>query len=275
MMKSLLVLFALFGLSAGAGAQTAWPDATADNQPGASHSARSVRLPADVKLMSARADPAGAHAAWSGGWRGWGCPAFTCDVALVVEEARGDEATVVIAAAGSELDLSERVQARFVGDELQARLADGSTMQFRQRADGNVDFLWRRRADWVAGVLGKDDSTLEQREAEARRWLARDTLDVKLVQPWQAYSIRVRPAARSSSFIADAGDACLGARVPTDLRFVDPYLVMEFAPTLGGCNFKVQYRAHPVTGKAWAFRQDNGESSWRRIARQADIALQR
>jgi hypothetical protein len=272
MMKSSLVSCLLLVLSSVTAAQVAWPDATADNQPGPSLSTRALRLPADVRLP---ATASSAATPWSGGWRGWGCVGFSCDAALVVEDMSGDSATVVIAMAGSELDLSERVQARLVAGELQARLADGSTMQFRQRPDRNLDFLWQRRGDWVAGVLFTDDSTAEQRELASRRWMGRDTLEVALVQPWQTYSVRVRPGSGTSSFIADAGDACLGARVPTQVRFADPYLVMDFAPSLAGCNFRVQYRAHPVTGKAWAFRQDQGETSWRRIARQAEMDLRR
>lgn len=272
-MRKLPVLaLVLSAVAAAASAQTNWPAAIADNQLVASRSIRAAKFPADVKLAP---QATGARAAWAGGWRGWACAGFQCDIGLVVEDIRGDEATVVFALGAAEREMSERLPARFVGNELQARLADGSTIHFRQRPDRNVDFLWRRTADWVGGVLAKDDTTLQERQAAAQRWLARDAIDVRFVQPWQTYSIVLRPKRGSTDFLADAGDACLTTRVPTRFGYAEPYMVVEFAPELRGCNYQVQYRVHPVTGRAWAFRSDDGGKSWRHTTGKAEIQLER
>lgn len=273
-MKRMWISCGLLVATAAAVAQIAWPDAIATNRPGASMSVRTVRLPADVRLQPA-ARGSGAAAVLAGAWRGWACAGAECDVALVVEELRGDSATIVIAIAAGQLDISERLRARVVGSELQAALPDGSSVHFRARPDRNLDFLWQRRADWVGGVLSPDSSTPQERQAAAQRWLARDTMDISLKQPWQRYTIRVRPRGGSTDFLADAGDECLSARVPTQVRFADPYMLFDFSPRMPGCNFKVQYRAHPVTGKAWAFRSDDGGATWYSIATKADIELAR
>lgn len=273
MLNRMLISCGLLAATAGAIAQVAWPADIATNQPGASLSVRPVRLPADVRLQPA-ARGTGAAAALAGGWRGWACAGAECDVALVVEEVRGDSATIVFAIAAAQLDFSERLRARLVGNELQASLPDRTTVHFRPRPDGSVDFLWQRHGDWVGGVLSRDSSTPQERQAAAQRWLARDTMDISLKQPWQRYTIRVRPRAGSTDFLADAGDECLSARVPTRVKFSEPYVVIDFAPRMPGCNFKVQYRAHPVTGKTWAFRSDDG-ASWYPIATKADIELDR
>jgi hypothetical protein len=274
MLNRMLISCGLMVGTAAAVAQVAWPAATATNQPGGTLSARPVRLPADVRLQPA-ARATGPAAGLAGGWRGWGCAGAECDVALVVEDVRSDTATVVFALAAAQLDMSERLQARVVGNELHATLADGSTLHFRTRPDRSLDFLWQRRSDWVGGVLSRDNSTLQERQAAAQRWLARETVDIHLKQPWQRYTIRVRPRGGSTDFLADAGDECLSARVPTQVRFAEPYVLIDFTPRMPGCNFKVQYRAHPVTGRTWAFRSDDGGASWYSIATKADIELAR
>jgi hypothetical protein len=274
MLKRMLISCGLLAVASAAVGQVAWPEAIASNAPGGTLSVRPVRLPADVRL-EAPAPGSGPAAALAGGWRGWACAGAECDVALVVEEVRGDAATIVFALAAGQLDLSERLRARVVGNEIHANLPDGTSVHFRPRPDRSVDFLWQRRGDWVGGVLSRDNSTLQERQAAAQRWLARDTMDIHLKQPWQRYTIRVRPRAGSTDFLADAGDECLSSRVPTQVRFTDPYLLVDFMPRMHGCNYKVQYRAHPVIGKTWAFRSDDGGASWYPIATRAEIELAR
>lgn len=273
-MRKLPVLALLLGTTlTGAWAQTNWPAALADNELVASRSARAAKFPADVKLAP---QATGARATWSGGWRGWACGGFQCDIGLVVEDIRGDQATVVFALGAAEREISERLTARFVGEELQARLADGTTIHFRPRPDRNIDFLWQRPADWVGGVLAKDDSSAQQRQAAAQRWLANDAIDVRFVQPWQTYTIVLRPRRGSTDFLGDAGDGyCLTARVPTRFDYAEPYMLVEFVPQLNGCNYRVQYRVHPVTGRGWAFRSDDDGRSWRHTTGKAQIQLER
>lgn len=272
-------LWGSLGLLVGMGgvcAQTTWPAVLAENVSAASLSTRAIRLPADVRLTRAAPAAAGARAAWSGGWRGWGCQGFSCDVGLVVEDIRGDQATIVVAlAAAGGLDISQRLQARFVGNELEARLADGTSVHFRQRPDRQLDFMWRRQQDWVGGVLTKDDSTAQERQRAAQEWLARDAFDVDLLQPAKTYTVRVRPKKQSTDFLADAADECLSNNVPTRTAFAEPYVLIEFAPTLRGCGYKVQYRAQPVTGRAWAFRSEDGGATWRQIVGNSEIRLSR
>lgn len=273
MTKTLLLSLGLLALAPAAPAQTAWPAAVAGNQPAASLSPRGIRLPADARAAPVSAVPAG-PAAWSGAWRGWACRGFECDVGLVVEDVRGDEARIAFAMAATQLDLSQRAQARVVGNELQARLADNTTIHFRPRPDGHLDFLWRRHGDWVAGVLTRDDSTAEQRQQAAQRWLASDAFDVEMDTNRQSYTIRVRPKRGTTDFLGDAADECLYSKVPTRVAYSDPYVVMQFEPTLRGCDYRVQYRAHPVSGRVWAYRSEDG-ASWRQIAENAEIRLSR
>lgn len=274
MLERMMISCGLLLGACAAVAQVAWPEAIATNKPGASLGVRPVRLPADVRPRPA-APGSSAAAALTGGWRGWACAGAECDVALVVEEVRGDTANIVFAIAAAQLDISERVRARVVGNELHATLLDGTRVHFRPRPDRSVDFLWQRHGDWVGGVLSRDDSTLQERQAAAQRLLARETMDIALQQPWQRYTIRVRPRAGSTDFLGDAGDECLSARVPTQLRFAEPYLLIDFVPRMQGCNFKVQYRAHPVTGRTWAFRSDDAGASWYPIVTKGEIALVR
>ncbi|RYF18810.1 MAG: hypothetical protein EOO30_01985 [Comamonadaceae bacterium] len=278
MSKLLLLLLAGAALPAAVRAQAVWPEALAGNRPAASLSPRPARLPADLSVTPPGPEVPPQRAAFSGGWRGWGCGGFECDVALVVEQIRGDEASVVYALASASTDYSVRVPARFVseGKELHATLPNGSTLQFRMRPDRHVDYLWRDgAADWVGGVLARSDATSEQRQRAAQQWMAADVVDIRFVQPWQSYTIRVRPGRGSADFLGDAGDGCLGYRTPTSVQYAEPYLVLEFAPAPHDCSYKVQYRADPVSGRAWAYRLDRNATAWRHITGTAEIQLER
>jgi hypothetical protein len=275
-MKALLSIAVLVA-SAASHAQAVWPEAAAGNRPAASISPRPARLPADMKVTPVAAPAAQGTAAWSGGWRGWGCGGFQCDVGLVVEQLTGDQATVSFAMAGANVDRAERVPARLVdnGKELEAKLADGSVVNFRLRPDKNLDFLWRQGSDWAAGVLAKDDSTAEQRQRAAQAWMASDAINVSFVQPGATYAVRVRPKAGASDFLLDAADECLRYATPTAMGYADPYLVVEFLPPLRGCNMRLQYRADPISGKAWAFRSDDGGESWRNVTGKGEVIFRR
>lgn len=274
----LLLLLGAAALPMALRAQAVWPEAVAGNRPAASLSPKPARLPADVRVVPPGPEVPSDRAAFSGGWRGWGCGGYQCDVALVVEQVRGDEATVVYAMANAGTAYSGRLPARFVdgGRELQAVLPDGSTLRFRMRADRHLDYLWRGGAsDWSAGVLGKSEATGEERQRAAQQWMAADPLDIRFVQPWQSYTIRVRLGRGSADFLGDAGEGCLGYRTPTTVRYAEPYLVVEFTPAPRDCGFKVQYRADPVSGRAWAYRLDRDATAWRNVTGTAQIQLER
>ena len=278
MSKLLLVLLlGAAAIPAAVRAQSDWPEALAQNRPAASLSPRPARLPADLKVTPPGPEVPANRAAFSGGWRGWGCGGFQCDIALVVEQIRGDEASIVYATANANTQYTGRLPARFVnGQELLATLPDGSTVQFRMRPDGHVDYYWRDgTSDWSAGVLVKDQATSDERRRAAQHWLAADVMDIRFTQPWQSYKIRVHPTRRSADFLGDAGDGCLGYRTPTSVQYAEPYLVVEFAPAQRDCRFKVQYRADPVSGRAWAYRLDRDATTWRHVTGTAEIQLER
>ncbi len=53
----------------------------------------------------------------------------------------------------------QRVQAKFVGEELQATLANGAAISYRFSKAGHLEFLYSRSdRDWIAGVLSKQEA---------------------------------------------------------------------------------------------------------------------
>jgi hypothetical protein len=79
-----------------------------------------------------------------------------CDTQLIVETVTPDGATIIYAFASADVKpYSIRVGARFVDDELQATLPDGSKVAYRMREGGDVEFLYRKEPRWAAGLLSK------------------------------------------------------------------------------------------------------------------------
>jgi hypothetical protein len=111
-------------------------------------------LPAGIVITPPATDVREEKARWSGRWRGWACNYYSCDTKLVVETVVGDGATIVFAyAAPKEKPITTRLQATFVGNELQAILPGGASVAYRMRACGDIEFMYRRDARCSAGVL--------------------------------------------------------------------------------------------------------------------------
>ncbi len=137
--------------------QTPWPDFMPTLAPGKSNSPVAATLPANTEITPAGADVPAAKAAWSGRWSGWACRDFACDTKLAVEKVTRDGATIIYSFASGQLKpFMTRVQARFVGNELQADIGGDARVFYRMRSDGNIDFLWTRGQGWIAGILSKE-----------------------------------------------------------------------------------------------------------------------
>jgi hypothetical protein len=138
-------------------AQTNWPDIMPNLRTGTPASPVAVVLPNTTVEQPAPAVPA-EKARWSGMWAGYACKDRVCETKLVVEKVTIEGATIVYAFASADVrpSYSIRVEARFVGDELQATLPDGSKVAYRMRKEGDVEFLYRRETRWAAGLLSKE-----------------------------------------------------------------------------------------------------------------------
>lgn len=151
----------------GAWAQTAWPAYMAQLQAGPSESEVAAPLPGDVKVLAPEASLAADKARWSGIWRGWACFARQCDVNVAVEQVGERQATLVYTGASAkQQQITERLQAEFVGDELHAHLQTGATAILRLRADGATMELsvWKPGDKLqAAGVLTQQPFRYERR----------------------------------------------------------------------------------------------------------------
>lgn len=137
--------------------QTPWPDIMPTLAPGKSDSPVAASLPANTEITPPGADVPAAKAAWSGKWRGWACRDFACDTKLAVEKVTTDGATIIYSFASAQVrPFMTRVQAKFVGDELQAEIGGGARVTYRMRSDANIEFLWTRGQASAAGILSKE-----------------------------------------------------------------------------------------------------------------------
>ena len=139
-------------------AQTNCPGYITQLEHGLSESPLAAVVPADVAVQAPGHNISLSKARWSGIWSGWGCPARACDIKLVVEKLSDASATVVYVGASDSSELSERVQAVFSGDELQATLSTGTAISFRFRAGNNgvMEFVGYNKGELrVAGVLSQ------------------------------------------------------------------------------------------------------------------------
>lgn len=147
----------LFAWSALAVAQTAWPDFMSRLSPSSSVSPVDAVLPANVIVEPPTPDVPPDKARWSGKWSGWACQDRVCSTKLVVEKVTADAAGIIYAFASADAKPPpERVEAKFVGDELQATLRSDAKLAYRMRIDGNLEFLFRRGNQWAAGILSRD-----------------------------------------------------------------------------------------------------------------------
>lgn len=138
-------------------AQTAWPKFMPSLDPGLSTSPVPVVLPQDITIEPPLTDAPADKARWSGRWRGWACQDHTCDTRLVVEKVDADGATILYAfASANQKPFIIRVEAKFVGEELQGTLGNGGKLHYRFRKSGDIEFFYQRDAGWSAGILSRE-----------------------------------------------------------------------------------------------------------------------
>lgn len=139
-------------------AQTSWPSFMSSQLPGSSTSPVPAALPPDVRVESPAADLPLEKARWSGRWAGWACRDQACDTRLVVEKVSATGANIIYALASRiQKPYVVRVEATFVGDELQAPLPGGvARIAYRMRKSGDLEFKWQRNNEWVVGVLSTE-----------------------------------------------------------------------------------------------------------------------
>jgi hypothetical protein len=144
-------------LSMVAWAQTPWPKFMPKLEPGLSTSPVTVVIPRDITVAQPAADLPAEKARWSGKWRGWACDGQACDTRLVVETVRADGASVIYAFASEQVKPGIiRVEAKFVGEELQMTLRTGAKISYRFRDSGDIEYYYQLGSGWAAGVLSKE-----------------------------------------------------------------------------------------------------------------------
>lgn len=159
-------------------AQTNWPGYITQLEHGLSESPLAAVVPADVAVQAPGHNISLSKTRWSGIWSGWGCLARACDIKLVVEKLSDASATVVYVGASDSSELSERVQAVFSGDELQATLSTGTAISFRFRAgnSGVMEFVGYNKGELrVAGVLSQTAAVTKTAAAAQTPPLAKAT----------------------------------------------------------------------------------------------------
>lgn len=143
-------------LPAAVEADTLWPPGQASLWAGPSASELKARLPANLAVAAPEPEAPPARAKLLGYWSGWMCPGAVGDVRVAIERIDGDDVVLHYAYASSANEIpahSERIQARFYGDEVHAVMANGSGLVFRLRQDMNVDIMWWYGQTWCSGVL--------------------------------------------------------------------------------------------------------------------------
>ena len=139
--------------------QANWPATINNLLPGESNSPVAAYLPANTKIIPPAIGLPPEKAVWSGKWRGWADRDRKGDARLVVEQVTDDGAKIIYSYASNTIKpFVRRMQAKFVGNELQADIDANVRVFYRMRPDGDVEFLWRKGETWVAGILSKEKS---------------------------------------------------------------------------------------------------------------------
>lgn len=162
-MRGFVAALMLALLAPGAAAsQVGWPSFQPFLTPEFSASPVAAALPVDLHVADPPPGLAPARAGLAGRWVGWGGRDRAVDIAFAVESFGDDGAGIALAVADGSGAIAFRGQARFVGDELYARIDDGRRVAFRLRPDGHVDFMLvganetrdpPDKVSWVAGLL--------------------------------------------------------------------------------------------------------------------------
>lgn len=144
-------------------ADTNWPKFMPTLDPGPTASPVAATLPGNLVVEAPAADVPADKARWSGRWSGWACRNYTCDTRLIVEKVSADGAVIHQAlASATQQPFYARVEAKFVGDELQGTLVSGATITYRRRESGDLEFMWWKNNDnWISGILSREATTLD------------------------------------------------------------------------------------------------------------------
>ena len=139
-------------------AQVVWPTWTPIPMPGSSKSPVAAALPPDTSIVPPESALPNNRARWSGRWSGWACLDSLCDTKLAIEKLSSNTATFVYVFGSSSVRSNpQRVEGKFIGDELHGTLASGSRVAYRFRSDGALDFLFLPRSgNPVGGVLSRE-----------------------------------------------------------------------------------------------------------------------
>jgi hypothetical protein len=133
----------------------AWPDLSRA-EPGLTQS------PVSVIMWSVDIEPPGRDvppdkARWSGNWAGWACRNQACDARLIVEKVTPGGATIIYGFASERVKpVTARLEAKWVGQQLEATFRDGAKVAYRMRPEGDVEVYYRKGAEWYGGVLSKE-----------------------------------------------------------------------------------------------------------------------
>jgi hypothetical protein len=133
----------------------AWPDLS-KAEPGLTQS------PVTVIMWSGDIEPPGADvpsskARWSGKWAGWACRNQACDARLIVEKVTSAGAAIIYGFASESVKpVTARLEATFVGEQLEATFRDGATVAYRMRPEGDIEVYYRKGSHWYAGVLSRE-----------------------------------------------------------------------------------------------------------------------
>ena len=140
-------------------AQVTWPQFNPPLKPGPANSPVAAVFPADVVIDTPDAGLDPQRTRWLGRWGGWACADAVCETKLAVEKVTSDSALIIYVFGSSSIRSNpQRVEAKFVGDELHGTLASGSRVAYRYRGDGSIDFLFLpRNGNPVGGVLSKEN----------------------------------------------------------------------------------------------------------------------
>ncbi|QTD46499.1 alpha/beta hydrolase family protein [Ottowia testudinis] len=168
MLQRIFFLAFLLALSMAmtAHATTAWPDYMPSLEPDRSESPVSAELPPDVATPAPGTHVPAQRRAWLGIWTGWAGAGRTVDLKIAIENVSADGATLVYAEARApQKRFSERVQARWNGDELHVLLNGRVTLMARLRHPDVMEVQGRAAGQMIfAGVLSPQTETALARE---------------------------------------------------------------------------------------------------------------
>jgi dienelactone hydrolase len=170
-------------------AQVPWPNYISQLEHDTTESAVLAVAPADVVIAPPDSSVSADKARWSGAWSGWGCAARACDIKLIVESVTQDGAALVYVGASAPSKLTQRTQAKFVGEELTAPLSTGSFISLRMRSgdDKIAEFVIHKDGTLrAAGVLSQTPALAKVSERLPTRFVENGklaTLEIVIYKP--------------------------------------------------------------------------------------------